>query len=105
MRSVIPILGLFVLLGCGGAETPDTPAAPATLGTADEGAASTGAMFGPAPASTLEATALVTSTPAQGETLGDAQGQGEGQILRGVFNPEALRAFQAERSKNWGGVK
>jgi hypothetical protein len=103
MRSVIPLLGLFVLLGCEGPEAPDTSTAPATQGTADEGAASTGAMFGPAPVSALEPTVQVMSTPAQGETLVDAQG--EGQLLRGVFNPEALRAFQATRSQTWRGAK
>jgi hypothetical protein len=103
MKSIIPILGLFVLLGCEGPETPDTSTVPATSGTADEGTASTGAMFGPAPASTLEPTAQVMSSPPQGETL--AVVQGEGQFLRGVFNPDALRAFQADRGRTWGGAK
>jgi hypothetical protein len=104
MKSAIPLLSLFVLLGCGGVETPDTAPAPAITRTADEGAASTGAMFGPTRASALEPAAQVMSSlPQQGETLADAGG--EGQVLRGVFNPEALRAFQAERSKAWGGAK
>ncbi len=103
MRSLIPLLGLFGLLGCEGAQTPDPATVPATVATMDEGASPTGALFGPAPAPTLAGTADVTSAPAESKTLVDVQH--EGQVLRGVFNLEAFRAFQAERSRTWGGAR